>query len=136
MAAMTVSIVLACWAMLERLVRTKTEEELDKAYVLCAVCSGAGTGRILFRHILPNIMGEALRYLALTCADMVMMITGLSFVGVSMGTDIIDWGAMITDGRAQLSLHPLLVWVPALGIVLTTFALYLLSEQLERRRTA
>ncbi len=129
-AVMIAAIFLSTWALLSRLIRTRTEEELGRAYALCAVTAGAGRARLLARHILPNILGDALGFLTLTGADMVMLMTGLSFVGIGMGTDIIDWGAMIADGRAGMMQNPLLVWAPAAGIFLMTFSLYALGERI------
>jgi peptide/nickel transport system permease protein len=122
---MIAAIFLSTWALLSRLLRTRREEELGRA-----VTAGAGRARLLARHILPNILGDALGFLTLTGADMVMLMTGLSFVGIGMGTDIIDWGAMIADGRAGMTQNPLLVWAPAAGIFLMTFSLYALGERI------
>ena len=64
--ALTVSLILR----MIKLVKTQTELELDKAYVLCAVSSGASRSRVLFVHILPNIIRPLVHFLCLSCAEM------------------------------------------------------------------
>ena len=74
--ALTVSLILR----MIKLVKTQTEIELDKAYVLCAVSSGASRNRVLFVHILPNIIRPLVHFLCLSCAEMIMNISAFSFI--------------------------------------------------------
>ena len=63
-----------------KLVQTRTEIEQGKAYVMCAVASGAKPSRILFVHILPNLIWDVLHFICLSCADMILAITGFDAV--------------------------------------------------------
>ena len=113
------------------LVKTQTELELDKAYVLCAVSSGASRSRVLFVHILPNIIRPLVHFLCLSCAEMIMNISAFSFIGLTLGDDVIDWGSMLSEGRSMLMKHPSLLFLPILFIFLCTLAFNLLAKQLE-----
>ena len=110
---------------------TQTELELDKAYVLCAVSSGASRSRVLFVHILPNIIRPLVHFLCLSCAEMIMNISAFSFIGLTLGDDVIDWGSMLSEGRSMLMTHPSLLFLPILFIFLCTLAFNLLAKQLE-----
>ena len=125
--ALTVSLILR----MIKLVKTQTELELDKAYVLCAVSSGASRSRVLFVHILPNIIRPLVHFLCLSCAEMIMNISAFSFIGLTLGDDVIDWGSMLSEGRSMLMTHPSLLFLPILFIFLCTLAFNLLAKQLE-----
>ena len=125
--ALTVSLILR----MIKLVKTQTEIELDKAYVLCAVSSGASRSRVLFVHILPNIIRPLVHFLCLSCAEMIMNISAFSFIGLTLGDDVIDWGSMLSDGRSMLMTHPSLLFLPILFIFLCTLSFNLLAKQLE-----
>ena len=125
--ALTVSLILR----MIKLVKTQTEIELDKAYVLCAVSSGASRSRVLFVHILPNIIRPLVHFLCLSCAEMIMNISAFSFIGLTLGDDVIDWGSMLSEGRSMLMTHPSLLFLPILFIFLSTLAFNLLAKQLE-----
>ena len=125
--ALTVSLILR----MIKLVKTQTEIELDKAYVLCAVSSGASRSRVLFVHILPNIIRPLVHFLCLSCAEMIMNISAFSFIGLTLGDDVIDWGSMLSEGRSMLMTHPSLLFLPILFIFLCTLSFNLLAKQLE-----
>ena len=65
-----------------KLVQTRTGIEHGKAYVMCAVASGARPHRILFVHILPNLVWDVLHFICLSCADMTLSIVSFSFIGL------------------------------------------------------
>lgn len=125
--ALTVSLLLR----MIKLVKTQTEIELEKAYVLCAVSSGASRSRILFVHILPNIIRSLVHFLCLSCAEMTMNISAFSFIGLTLGDDVIDWGTMLSDGRSMLMTHPSLLFLPIFFIFISTLSFNLLAKQLE-----
>lgn len=116
-----------------KLVQTRTEIEQSKAYVMCAVASGAKQSRILFAHILPNLIWDVLHFICLSCADMVLSIVSFSFIGLGMGDNVIDWGGMVSETHHYLLSHPGLTLYPVAMIVLCTMAFHLLGRWIERR---
>jgi peptide/nickel transport system permease protein len=127
--ALTVSYVLRYI----KLVRTRTDMEMGKAYVMCAVASGASKLRILIIHILPNLIGEMIRFLCLSCADMILAITAFSFIGLGLGDSVVDWGSMILDARGALVLHPVMILYPIGAVILSTLCFNLLGRQLTKK---
>ena len=125
--ALTISMILRTI----KLVKTQTEIELKKAYVLCAVSSGASRMRILFVHILPNIIRSLVHFLCLSCAEMIMNISAFSFIGLTLGDGVIDWGSMLSEGRKMLTTHPSLLFLPIFCIFICTLSFNLLAKQME-----
>ena len=116
-----------------KLVRTRTDMEMEKAYVMCAVASGASKLRLLMIHILPNLIAEMVRFLCLSCADMILAITAFSFIGLGLGDSVVDWGSMILDARGALVLHPTMILYPIGAVILSTLCFNILGRQLTEK---
>ena len=119
-----------------KLVQTRTEIEQGKAYVMCAVASGARPRRILFVHILPNLVWDVLHFICLSCADMTLSIVSFSFIGLGMGDNVVDWGSMVSETHHYLLSYPGLTLYPVLMIVVCTMAFHTLGRWIERRVSA
>ena len=128
-AALTVSLILR----MIKLVMTLTEEEYRKAYARCAFASGASHFRILAIHILPVILPQLVQYLCLSCSDMILAISGFSFIGLSLGTNVIDWGGMLADARSVFVMRPALLYYPVVLIFVSSLCFNLLGRQIVRR---
>lgn len=113
-----------------KLVRTRVDMETGKAYVMCAIASGASKLRILMIHILPNLIAEMIRFLCLSCADMILAITAFSFIGLGLGDSVVDWGSMILDARGALVLHPAMILYPIGAVILSTLCFNILGRRL------
>lgn len=132
MVSLTASLILR----MIKLVKTRTEMEMAKAYIMCAVSSGASRFRILLGHVLPNIGKEIVRFLCLSCAEMIMAISGFSFIGLTLGDDVIDWGSMLSSARSYLGMAPMLLFYPILFIFLSTLSFNILGKKLEKEDRA
>ena len=113
-----------------KLVRTRTDMEMGKDYVMCAIASGASKLRIMLIHIFPNLIAEMIRFLCLSCADMILAITGFSFIGLGLGDNVVDWGSMILDARGALVLHPTMILYPIGAVILSTLCFNVIGRQL------
>lgn len=60
-----------------------------------------------------------------------MNISAFSFIGLTLGDDVIDWGTMLSNGRSMMTTHPALLYLPILFIFLNTLAFNLLARRLE-----
>ena len=127
---MTIALTLSLVLRIIKLVKAQTSQEWGKAYVLCAVSSGASDLRVLIYHILPNIIKESLIFLSLSCADMIVMITSFSFIGLTMGDGTIDWGSMIEEGQSVAMRRPDLIVYPMIFAFFATFAFNSLADEL------
>lgn len=129
--ALTASLILRT----VRLVMSLIETEYGKAYVKCAITCGASRMRILVVHILPLILRDVVQFLCLSCSDMVLAISGFSFIGLTLGADVIDWGSMLSSARRLSSMRPALLWWPILFIFVSSLCFNLLGRGLKRRDT-
>lgn len=132
MTTMLIAVVLSIFLRVVKLVKTRTEVELGKAYVLSAITSGAGRLHILFVDILPNVMWDVFHYILLSAADMVITIVSFSFIGLGMGDNIIDWGIMIAQLHRYIIAHPGLTFYPVIAIVLCALSFNILGRTVEK----
>lgn len=130
---MLVAITVSLMLRLLKLVKTRTEVEMHRAYVLCAIASGASQGHILFVHILPNLIWDVIHFVCMSCADMVLSIVGFSFIGLGLGDNVIDWGTMVLETHHYIIAHPALTLYPILVILLCTASFHFLGRWVERR---
>lgn len=129
---MLIAVVLSILLRMVKLVKTRTEVELGKAYVLSAITSGAGRFHILFKDILPNVLWDVMHFILLSAADMVITIVSFSFIGLGMGDNIIDWGVMIADLHHYIISHPGLTLYPVIAIVLSALSFNILGRAVEK----
>jgi peptide/nickel transport system permease protein len=121
------------WMGTARLVRSEVLSLREREFVLAARAVGAGGGRLLFRHVLPNALPPVLVASALAAADAILAEAALSFLGLGVQPPTPSWGGMIADGRAA----PLRTWwmivLPGAAISLAVVAFNLSSEDLRVR---
>ena len=85
---------------------------------------------IMLIDIFPNLIAEMIRFLCLSCADMILAITGFSFIGLGLGDNVVDWGSMILDARGALVLHPTMILYPIGAVILSTLCFNVIGRQL------
>lgn len=129
---MLVAITLSLFLRLVKLVKTRAEIEMKKAYVMCAITSGASRKRILFYHIFPNLIRDVFHFVCLSSADMILAIVGFSFIGLGLGDNVIDWGTMISDSHHLILSNPALTLYPVLFIFICTLSFNLLGRAIEK----
>lgn len=111
-----------------RMVRSQTQVLKRSEYVLAARAMGASPGRILLRHILPNLFGPLI---VLVCMDVTTVITvesGLSFIGLGAQPPTPSWGSILNDGFSFIQQAWYLVAAAGLPIVLATIGFNFLGE--------
>lgn len=99
-------------------------------FVQAARAVGATDRRIMIRHLLPNIIGPMVVFLSLNIGWMITEMAGLSFIGLGAQPPTADWGTMVADGRAFITVAAHVVTVPGLAIFVLVLALNLLGEGL------
>ncbi len=112
------------WAGLCRLLRAETFKLRELEFVQAARVLGVGRGRILFRHILPNLFHLVLITLVLDFSGLVLAEAVLTYVGVGVDPTTFSWGNMINSSRLELAREPM-VWWPLGGALLFMFFLVL-----------
>jgi ABC-type dipeptide/oligopeptide/nickel transport system permease subunit len=120
------------WVGGARLIRTQVLTLRDSEFVLAARASGASTMRILFTHLLPNVMPLVIVGLSASLGAIAAAEIGLTFLGVGIQPPNPSFGALITEGasRTVLENHPQLLIVPAVIVASLIFAFNLLGDAL------
>lgn len=118
------------WLRLARVVRSKTMQVRELEYVQAARALGMGTPKILFRHILPNILGPAIVIGTTMIANVIIIESAMSFLGVGVKPPTATWGSMIKNGQVYLAHAPHLVLLPGVMIMMAVFGFNMFGEGL------
>jgi peptide/nickel transport system permease protein len=113
-----------------RLMRASVLGLKQQAFVEAAQALGAGGGRIVLHHILPNSVSTVVVYGTLEVGKTVVFAAGLSFLGLGVQPPTPEWGAMLSDGRQVLNVAPHVSTVPGLLIFLVTVCLNIVGDAL------
>jgi peptide/nickel transport system permease protein len=111
-----------------RIVRSAVLEQRPLPYVEAARTLGVSKPRIMFGHILPNILPIILAYVVLDFAFALVSLAGLSFLGLGVAPGAADWGRMLAENKGLLFSNPWAAVVPAVLIILTAAAMNLVGD--------
>jgi len=125
-----VGIGLTAWETMARLTRGQVLSIREKEFIEAAHTIGAGNLRIMFRHILPNILGPLIVAETLAIPGYIGTEAFLSFIGLGVNPPVPSWGAMISDGATVIRTYPNQTILPALALAITMFAFNFLGDGL------
>jgi len=126
-----VAVGLTMWVEVARVVRGQVISVKEMQYITAARALGYGNFRIIFRHILPNIMAPVIVISAANFASAILVESGLSFLGLGAQPPIPSWGGMIKDHYSYIILgKPYLAMVPGLAIMFVTLAFMMVGNAL------
>lgn len=115
-----------------RLVRAQVLSLGQSGFVLAARAMGAGLGRILFVHLLPNTVGALLVVVTMDIPTVIGLEAGLSFLGIGIQPPTPSWGSILNDGFSYIRNTPDLVIFAGIPLVLTTIGFTFLGERLRQ----
>jgi oligopeptide transport system permease protein len=121
------------WLTMSRVVRGQIISLKNEQFVDAARTIGATTPRIVFRHLIPNVLGIVVVYLTLTIPSVMLFESFLSFLGFGVQSPDVSWGLLMSDAIkviTPLEIHWWLVLFPGLALALTLFALNFLGDGL------
>jgi ABC-type dipeptide/oligopeptide/nickel transport system permease subunit len=124
-------IVVASWPYIARLIRGQVLSLREKEFVEAARSLGASDSRIIFRHILPNLVAPIIVYTTLLIPTNILFEAALSFLGVGVQPPTSSWGAMIADAVATFSSAWWYMLFPGIALVLTVLAFNLVGDGLQ-----
>ncbi len=119
------------WLTMARIVRGQVLSLRNRAFVEASRVLGAGHGHILVRHILPNVLGVVIVYLALTIPAIILYESFLSYLGLGVEPPMASWGSLIADGAEQINTIRVYWWLlafPGGMLVSTLLALNFLGD--------
>ena len=119
------------WTTVARLVRAETLSMKRRDFVRAAVALGAGTQRILWTHILPNVVSPIIVATTLSVGNIILFESVLSFLGLGVQPPVASWGNMLTNAQDLIWSHPELATWPGLMIFVTVIAFNFLGDGLQ-----
>jgi oligopeptide transport system permease protein len=125
-----IAIGLINWLGMARIARGQTLAQKEKEFVEAARSVGASNRRIIFRHLLPNILGPCIVAETLAIPGYIFLEAFLSFIGLGVNPPTPSWGIMISETYQGLRTFPHEVFVPAIALTLTTLAFNFLGDGL------
>jgi peptide/nickel transport system permease protein len=128
-----IAVFLVAWTMYARLARAEMLVERNKDYILAARALGYGPARIIFRHALPNIISSSIVFSMADFVLNILLVSGLSFLGLGIQPPLPEWGAMIAEGRDFILQAWWISTMPGLVVVLTGAGLSLIGDGLAHR---
>jgi len=121
------------WLTMARIVRGQVKSLKNEQYVDAARVIGASRMRIIFRHLVPNVMSIVIVYLTLTIPSVMLFEAFLSFLGMGVSPPDISWGLLVNQGVGVITAIQIQWWLvlfPGLALALTLFALNFLGDGL------
>jgi peptide/nickel transport system permease protein len=116
------------WAQYARVVRAETMSLRERPFVVGLRCAGVSNRRILLGHLLPNLAGTVLVLTTLLIGTVILAESALSFLGLGVVAPQISWGAMLADGRDQLTQAWWIAAFPGLAITVVVLLVNLLGD--------
>ncbi len=118
------------WLGMARLARGQVLSYKQKEFVEAARAVGAGNSRIMFKHLLPNIVGPLLIAESMAIPGYIFLEAALSFIGLGVNPPTPSWGAMINEGYMGIRSNPHLVLVPGIALAVLTLAFNFMGDGL------
>lgn len=118
------------WLTMARIVRGQIMSLKKMEFIEAARSIGLGKRRIIFRHMIPNILGPIIVYTTLTIPAVMLLEAFLSFLGLGVQPPLSSWGVLIKDGAEKMEEYPWLLMFPGVVFSLTLFSLNFLGDGL------
>jgi peptide/nickel transport system permease protein len=123
-------IALVNWVQTARVIYTETTSLAERDFIAAERTLGAGTGRILFHHILPHLVPTIIVWGTLGISTTVLLEATLSFLGVGVQPPTPSWGNIIFENQTYFQAAPWLVFIPGAAIILLALAFNLVGDAL------
>ncbi|MEI2618770.1 MAG: ABC transporter permease [Thermomicrobiales bacterium] len=128
--ALALVIAFVSWVTLSRLIRGEVISVKERDYIDAARVVGVGDRRIMWRHILPNVLPVVIVWASLTVPALILVEASLSYLGLGVQPPTASWGNMLSQAQLSYTQSILVVFLPGLTIYLTVFAINLVGNGL------
>jgi peptide/nickel transport system permease protein len=125
-----IAITAVGWVAYARIIRGEILVAKQQEYVLAAQAGGLSSARIIGRHVLPNVISQAIIYAMTDIVQDILAIVTLSYLGLGIAPPTADWGSMISQGQDFLTTHWELTTIPGLAVVFVGLSLSLFGDGL------
>ncbi|MGI8424901.1 MAG: ABC transporter permease [Chloroflexota bacterium] len=127
---MFLALAITGWVGTARIVRGQVLSQKQKEYIEAARCIGAGHRRIMWRHLMPNILAPLIVGIAFAVPGAIFTEAALSFIGLGIRPPTASWGNMIQDGLASIYSNQVLIIAPAICVALVMLSFTFLGDGL------
>jgi len=124
------TITVFSWMDMARVVRGQTLSLRSMEYVEAARAMGVSTTRIIFRHIVPNLLGVVVIYTTVTVPGVILTESVLSFLGLGIQEPMTSWGVLIQDGAKVMEVSPWILLFPAALLSVTLYCFNFIGDGL------
>lgn len=128
---MMLAVILVRWATYVRMIRSLVLKACKEDYIWSARMAGNSHLRIMWRYIVPQIISPVMVFTALDMGRLVLLIAGLSFLGLGAQPPTPEWGAMLHDATSYFQIAPHVMIFPGLAILLFVLSCQLISDRLQ-----
>lgn len=118
------------WMDMARVVRGQTLSIKSKEYIEAARAIGVPTARIIFVHVVPNLLGVVVVYTSITVPAVILTESVLSFLGLGVQEPMTSWGVLINDGANVMATSPWMIWFPGLALTVTLYCANFIGDGL------
>lgn len=127
---LVIAISIANVPIFARVIRSGVISIKEQEFIEASKALGANDGRIIFKHIIPNIMSPIIVQSSMGVATAILSVVGLGFIGLGLEASVAEWGTMLNSGRGYIRTHYYLTLYPGLVIMLTVLSFNLLGDGL------
>ena len=118
------------WLTMARIVRGQTLSVRQQEFIEAAVASGASTARIIFKHVVPNVIGPVIVYATLTVPQIILFESFLSFLGLGIQEPHASLGTLIAEGAGEMEAAPWILLVPGVFLAVLLLSLNIFGDGL------
>ncbi|MFI6132867.1 ABC transporter permease [Micromonospora sp. NPDC051141] len=122
------SLTVLTWPVVMRLMRSSVLAAKEADYIVAARALGAGTGRIILKHLLPNCLAPLLVYGTIMVGSFIGAEATLSFLGIGLKSPVVSWGIMISEAQNYIRVSPFLLFFPSAFLVTAVLSFVMLGE--------
>lgn len=128
--ALIIAMTITGWCSTARLIRGQVLQIREQEYVLAARCLGTRPWRIVFKHIVPNVMGVLIVAITMDIPSFIFGEAFLSYIGLGVQSPMTSWGSLASSAQENLTFYPWQMFFPALFISVTMLSFQLLGDGL------
>ncbi|MEO8857284.1 MAG: ABC transporter permease subunit [Burkholderiaceae bacterium] len=125
-----ITITVFSWMDMARVVRGQTLSLRSREFIEAARAIGVPTRRIIFQHIVPNLLGVVVIYTTITVPSVILVESVLSFLGLGIQEPMTSWGVLIHDGTAVMEISPWMLLFPAGLLSVTLYCFNFIGDGL------
>jgi len=122
---------IVCWPPMVRVIRGQVLSIKEREFVQASRALGASDFRVIFQHLLPNVLPTVIVLAAMATANTILLEAGLGYLNVGVPPPAPSWGSMIAGGQDYFISAPLIIIAPGVAILLTVLAFNLLGQGLQ-----